>query len=427
MARSQGRSDPRGGGDTPPPKTRPELVLKVTEGPAAGRERTVPPDRSFTLGRSEEAEFPIVDGKISRLHCCIDLRDGEWVLEDLESRNGTWVKGTRVARHVLQDGDIFLLGKVTRIAASLRPAKPEPAAGRRVVFPRSAPDPAPAPIPAPEPLPPLEGPLVGLPGTNLGEFRIIEQVAPLGEAAFFRALQPSLNRHVMVEVFTDEQMAGAGGPEALQAGVRAVARLLHPNILQIYDFGSARGFTYVTMELFQGRNLGRILGEKGFVPLGQALALARTLCEVFSVAVDGGVPAGEISPGDVWVAADFAPKVKFFREPGAPPAPVIHYAYRAPEVLAGGDAGNPRSVVYTAGALLYHMLAATPPVSGKSREEIARRARHDTPTPLRRGNIKVTATLARVVEQALAKDPRARQESLRDLSRDLQRATAPTL
>ena len=58
---------------------------------------------------------------------------------------------------------------------------------------------------------------------------------------------------------------------------------------------------------------------------------------------------------------------------------------------------------------------------------MARRARHDTPTPLRRVNIKVTAMLAKVVEQALAKDPKARQESLRDFARELHRTTAPSL
>jgi hypothetical protein len=79
------------------------------------------------------------------------------------------------------------------------------------------------------------------------------------------------------------------------------------------------------------------------------------------------------------------------------------------------------------GAILYHMLAATPPLEAGTREEMARRARHDTPTPLRRVNIKVTPMLARVVEQALAKEPKARQEGLRDLARDLHRTTAPTL
>lgn len=399
---------------------------------------TVPRDRTFTLGRSEEADLPIPDSKISRIHCAVEFRGDGWVLEDLDSRNGTWIGSARVKKHTLADGDVFLLGRSSAVKATLRAADPpatgRPGPGRRVVFhgpSRPAPvrPEVPDPVPAPmaEVLPPLEGAMVGIPGTTLGEFRIVEQAAPLGHATFFRALQPSLNRHVLVEVFTEEEMSRGGGRAALEAEVRKAARLLHPNILQIFDYGAARGFTYVTMEYFQGRNLNRILAEKGFVPIGQALGLFRQICEVFATAIDHGVGAGAVTPADIWVNAEFTPKVKFFREPGSPePAPVLA-AYQAPEVHAGGDPSDPRAAVYAAGALLYHMLAATPPLSGATREEIVRRARHDTPTPLRRVNIKVSALLARTVEQSLAKDPARRPETLGEFAREVHRSTAPTI
>lgn len=426
MLQLRGRVGPRGDA-TPSPRIRSDLVLRVVGGPFEGRERPIPRDRPFTLGRSEEADFEIIDSKISRIHCRVEFREGEWVLEDLQSRNGTWVGEKKVKRHSLADGDVFLLGRTTAVKAILKEPRAVAGARGKVVFPPPSREPEPIPVPVPESLPPLTGALAGLPGTNLGEFRVLDQVPPLGRAAFFRALQPSLNRHVLVEVFTDEEVSRSGGAEPLQAAVRQAGRALHPNILQIFDFGAARGFTYVTMEFFQGRNLGHLLAAKGFVPMGQALSLGRALCEAFGAAIDSGVPAGTVSPSDVWVTADFAPKVKFLREPGSPPPPPADFAYQAPEVLAGGDAASPRAAVYTAGAILYHMLAATPPLAGASREEIARRARHDTPTPLRRVNIKVNALLARVVEQALAKDPGARPETLRDLARDLQRSTTPTL
>jgi hypothetical protein len=426
------------------------LRCLVVEGPSKGLARTFAPSRVVTIGRSEEADLCIDDAKISRIHCRVRDEDGDWVLEDMHSRNGTWLGGEKVGEHPLGDGDRFTLGKETTVevrfvAVATTPVPPPaPAAAaatrRSVVFPpkRGGATPTPVPPPAPvgahaagsgnaETMPPLEGPLAGLPGSSLGELRVLEQVHPLGRAVFFRALQPSLNRHVMVEVFTPEEMAVAGAREAVVRGVQSAARLLHPNILQIFDMGEDRGFTFVTMELFQGRNLGRILGEKGFVPIGNALALARQLAEAFACGVDGGAPVGAVSPNDMWVGDTGTLKVKFFREPGCPPPPVAHAAYRAPEVLGGGDPTDPRAAVYSVGALLYHMLAATPPVHGATREEIARRARHDTPPPLRRVNIKVTALLAKVVEQALAKDPAARQDGLRLLLRDLQRVTAPTL
>jgi hypothetical protein len=136
---------------------------------------------------------------------------------------------------------------------------------------------------------------------------------------------------------------------------------------------------------------------------------------------------GAVSPDNLWVDEANTLKLKLLAEPGRPDPPVAHLAYQAPEVLAGGDPCAEPAAVYSVGALLYHMLAATPPVHGLGRDEIARRARHDTPVPLRRVNIKVTGLLAKVVEQAIAKDPAARQSGLRALGRDIRRATNPTI
>ncbi|NUN52752.1 MAG: FHA domain-containing protein, partial [Planctomycetaceae bacterium] len=120
------------GGPTPLPKPRRDLVLKVTGGPAAGLERPVPPDKSFTIGRSDEADLPVADTKISRIHCVVEFKDGEWVIEDLDSRNGLWYGGKRVPRRALADGDVVVLGRATEITASLVEPRPSPAGPRRV-------------------------------------------------------------------------------------------------------------------------------------------------------------------------------------------------------------------------------------------------------------------------------------------------------
>jgi hypothetical protein len=412
-------------------KVHTDLRLKVIEGPAAGEERTFPGDGAVTIGRSEKADLTIDDTKISRLHCRLEPGEGNWVLSDLSSRNGTWVGGQKVRSKVVRHGNEFVVGKDTRILIALVPGK----------APAPAPVPAPtqgssrgdashgttSPAPSSPEIPVLAGPFASLPGTNLGEFRVVEPAAPLGPGPFFRCMQPSLNRHVMLEVFTADEMNSPGVRDDLVREVRQAARLIHPGVIQIFDMGESRGFTYVSMELFQGKTLARILNDRGFVPIGSALAIGRQLCDAFGGGLDGGVPVGRAHPGDIWIDTQFTAKVKFFREPGSPTPPVSHYAYQAPEVLAGAEGTDPRAAVYTVGALLYHMLAAASPIPGESRDEIARRARHDTPPPLRRANIKVTAMLARVVEQALAKEPSARQPDLRTLDRELRRTTTPTL
>ncbi|MHC4821499.1 MAG: FHA domain-containing protein, partial [Planctomycetota bacterium] len=349
------------------------LRLRVTKGPGTGAVRLFKPGKPYSVGRSEGADLCIPDAKISRLHCRLVAKGGGWFLEDLHSRNGTFVDGKRVGESKLRHGMAITLGKFTEFDVEIIPLgkveKEEEAA-------------TPAPVPADAP-PAIPDAMKDLQGTHLGEFKVIEPVQPLGAATYLRALQPSLSRHVMLAVFTDADMGKPGSAEALQAAVQMAAPILHPNVLQLFDFGRARGFTYVAMELFQGESLGAHLAEKGFVAIGDALNLAKQLVEAFSCGLDSGLEVGAISPDDLWMDPDYTLKLKLLHEPGQPPPPVSHFAYQAPEVLGGGDPTSESAAVYSVGALLYHMLAATPPVKGESRDEIARRARHDTPPPLR--------------------------------------------
>ena len=98
----------------------------------------------------------------------------------------------------------------------------------------------------------------------------------------------------------------------------------------------------------------------------------------------------------------------------------------APEVLAGASKGQDASaVVYSIGAILYHMLAGIPPFEGGSTEEVARRAQKDSPPALRRINLKVSPALAQVVESAIDRRPAARPPSIAEFLAALKKAAAP--
>jgi hypothetical protein len=148
-------------------------------GPLEKREFALEPGKSYCIGRSHEAQIPVNDAQISRHHCKLEAGpDGQWVVTDLGSANGTRIKGQKVASHRLAAGDVVQLGRVgfefratqaaapppEREAAPGQPApaeppeRPAPAPPEEeipvVLLPHAEPSPAPAPPPVAEaPLP----------------------------------------------------------------------------------------------------------------------------------------------------------------------------------------------------------------------------------------------------------------------------------
>ncbi len=108
-----------------------DLRLTIVAGEGAGRELTVP-EAGAVLGRDKQADIVLSEKALSRRHCRIFRQEGRWLLEDLGSRNGTFVNGNRATRAELKGGDIIQLGQTrltvtVPIVAAVR-AGPEPSA-----------------------------------------------------------------------------------------------------------------------------------------------------------------------------------------------------------------------------------------------------------------------------------------------------------
>ncbi len=412
-----------------------DVVLSVVDGPRAGLRFRAKGKTWITMGRSKTTDFHVLDTTMSRVHAVVAKDDQGWFVQDQKSRHGVWIRGERVDRARLEEGTIFHLGRATGVRFHLVPNDhPEPnevavtLACARCERPISADDIARGADGRPYHMGCRN--LDHLVGTDLGEFRIVEPVPPLGEAFSFRAHQPTLNRTVVLEVFDLALTSRPGFRDALLAEVRRASRLLHPNVLQIYDFGEARGMCFVVMEHFRGTSLASVLEERRFVKIRGALAVATQVLEALDYAREQGSVLPWIGTGPIIVSEEHEVKVKLFREPTVAPKRAVtaaDAAYLAPEVLSGTSKGQePTSVVYSVGAILYHMLAGIRPFEGDSTGEIARRALAESPPALRRINLKVSPALARVVETALERDPTARHASVAEFLTALRRAAGPT-
>jgi hypothetical protein len=106
-----------------------QYVLRFVAGKDQGREFPLPPDLTIVIGRVNDADLLLLDEKISRKHAKISTHGGRVMIEDLASRNGTFVNGVRIRSMELQEGDLIVVGSSTIKLASIsevRPRSPQP-------------------------------------------------------------------------------------------------------------------------------------------------------------------------------------------------------------------------------------------------------------------------------------------------------------
>jgi serine/threonine-protein kinase len=238
--------------------------------------------------------------------------------------------------------------------------------------------------------------------------------AVIGEGAFgrvYRGLDRRLARTVAVKVIKPWWAEDSEWVERFEREAQLLARISDPGIVQIFDIGHAEEGPYYVAELVEGESLAERL-RRGPLPAAEARRIAEQLCHALASAHAQGVVHCDVKPANVLLSTDGVVKVGDFGvarlAEGTSQALTATVAgtprYMSPE-QARGRATTPATDVYSAGVVLYEMLAGEPPFMHGSPVELGLRHLQDEPPPLPTG---VPPTLREVVERALAKDPSER-------------------
>ena len=236
----------------------------------------------------------------------------------------------------------------------------------------------------------------------------------LGEGAFgrvYRGLDRRLGRAVAVKVIKPWWAEDSAWVERFQREAQLLARVNDPGVVQIFDIGHAEEGPYYVAELVEGESLAERL-RRGPLPVAEARAVAEQLCRALASAHSQGVVHCDVKPANVLLAAGGKVKVGDFGvarlAEGTSQAPSATVAgtprYMSPE-QARGRPTTPATDVYSAGVVLYEMLAGEPPFVHGSPVELGLRHLQDLPPAL---PVRVPPALREVVERALAKDPSER-------------------
>ena len=266
--------------------------------------------------------------------------------------------------------------------------------------------------------------------TLSNRYRLVARVAGGGMGDVYRGHDLLLDRGVAVKVL---QSSLASDPELVgrfKAEARAAARLTHPNVVAVYDWGSEDDTYYMVMEYVPGTDLRDVLVTRGAIPVEQAVEVVIGVCDALTAAHEGSLVHRDVKPENVLIARSGTVKVADFgiaavadidrtAPSGAIPGTL---RYLSPEQASGQEATF-ASDLWAAGAVLAELVTGTPPSRGRGADLLRRRATEQpVPPSALVGN--VPHRVDAIVLKACALDPADRFASSAEMAAALRRAAA---
>jgi serine/threonine protein kinase len=283
----------------------------------------------------------------------------------------------------------------------------------------------PASIPPPAGKP-ASGPLPAIPN-----YEILRELGRGGMGVVYLARQVQLERLVALKMILSGWSAGQDALTRFQREAEAIARLQHPNIVQVFDAGEHEGKPYLALEFCGGGNLADKLGGSP-LPAREAALLVTTLAQATHAAHQAQMVHRDLKPSNVLLTPDGTPKITDFGLAkrlddtdayltqsglivGTP-------SYMAPEQATGKSKNvGPACDIYSLGAILYECLTGRPPFKGATVLDTLHQVMVDEPIPPRQLVPRIPRDLEVIVLKCLEKEPARRYSSTEQLAQDLQR------
>jgi tRNA A-37 threonylcarbamoyl transferase component Bud32 len=250
---------------------------------------------------------------------------------------------------------------------------------------------------------------------KIGRYEIISEIGRGGMGAVLKARDPVLERLVALKTMTADVMSEEGMRERFLREARSAARLQHPNIVTIYEFGEVGGAPFIAMELLAGENLADAVDNGHLPDLGSRIAVVIRLCDGLGYAHRNGVVHRDVKPTNVLLTGGGGLKIVDFGVAwleggttstrtgvllGTP-------SYMAPEQFAGAPVDF-RVDMWAVGVMLYELIAGRRPFDAGTVPALIYQIVEAPMPPLEKRSAAIPPRLAAIVERALAKDPHKR-------------------
>lgn len=258
-------------------------------------------------------------------------------------------------------------------------------------------------------------------------FSILHRLGVGGMSEVYLAFQQSLHRHVALKVMRADFVGSSDHEQRFLQEARAVASLMHPNIVQVYDVGKYESIHYIAQEYVPGSNLHAYIQRRGALPLAEAVSILWQATSALQKAASIGLVHRDIKPDNLLLTPDGEVKIADFglaRARGqsqnltAVGVTLGTPLYMSPEQIQGLTVDS-RSDLYSLGATAFHMLSGRPPFTGDTALALAMQHMQTPPPALDKLRPDLPPALVAIVHKLLQKDPSERFSSAMELARSL--------
>jgi serine/threonine-protein kinase len=287
----------------------------------------------------------------------------------------------------------------------------------------------------------VDDPLIGQ--TLAGKYLIEQLIKRGGMGAVYRGKHVLMDKTVAIKVLRPSLAGDDVVVARFSREAKAASRISHPHAVSVTDFGEAEnGVVFLVMEYLDGRTLKDIIRSEGPMPLERAVEIVRQVAGALDVAHQQGVVHRDLKSENIMLSqtngGDWAKVLDFgiakiqqpegVRDHDITAANIVIGTpqYMSPEQCSQTSPIDARSDVYSLGVIVYEMLAGRVPFTGESPTVIMMKQVQDPPPSILEARPDLPASVDKLIERALAKQPADRFQTAGELSLELTRAAAET-
>ncbi|MBN2419333.1 MAG: protein kinase [Deltaproteobacteria bacterium] len=262
----------------------------------------------------------------------------------------------------------------------------------------------------------------------VGRYEIVEKIGQGSMGIVYKGRDPYIKRDVGVKISRPHSEASKESAERYRESffteAQSAGRLLHPNIVAIYDAGMYRDFCYITMEYINGPTLAKYCLKENMLPINRVAEIIVSACKALDYAHQNGIIHRDVKPsnimlnesGDIKITDFGIAKIK--AENTMSKEIIGSPSYMSPEQIREEEVDSV-SDVFSLGCVLYELLTCEKAFSGDNYFSIMYKITNENPRPVRDLQPKIPKIMDDITQKALSKDKNKRYQTCMDLAYDL--------